>query len=118
MATIYDSLRWRAARARTLRRDDNRCTVARLLGGECSATLHVHHIRPVSEGGALYDDANLATVCDSHHPVWEALRRRLLAALDCEDESPVACRHYHRSTEARRACEARMARQRRRSAAA
>lgn len=118
MGTVYDTLLWRLARSRVLKRDGNACTVARLLGGDCSASLHVHHIRPVSEGGSLYDEVNLATVCDAHHPVWEALRRRLLAALDREDERPVACRHYHRSTEARRACEARMARQRRRNAAA
>jgi 5-methylcytosine-specific restriction endonuclease McrA len=112
MASVYDSLRWRAARARTLRRDGNRCTVARLLGGECSAMLHVHHIRPIVEGGDPFADENLATACESHHPMWEALRRRLLGVLDRELERPVSCPHQHRTAEGRRACEARRARQR------
>lgn len=111
-SSIYNTLRWQLARARTISRDEGRCTVSRLLGGECSSgTPHVHHIRPVSEGGAPYEETNLATVCPAHHPVWEALRRRLLAAEAHEDAAP-RCSHFHRTAEARRQCEARMARQR------
>lgn len=111
-SALYNSLRWRATRSRVLKRDANRCTVSRLLGGECSASLDVHHIRPVRAGGAPYDLENLASVCDSHHPVWEALRRRLLAALEPAEERPPRCPHFHRTAEAREACERRMARQR------
>ena len=116
--TIYNTLLWQLARRRALSRDGSRCTVARLLGGECSPSLDVHHIRPVSEGGAPFDQENLATVCDSHHPIWEALRRRLLAALEPPaPPAPVRCRHIHRTAEGRRACEARLARQRELAAA-
>lgn len=118
--SIYHSLHWRLARTRALARDGRRCTVARLLGGECSATLHVHHIRPVSEGGAPFELDNLGTACDSHHPVWESLRRRLLASLVPVEDRPPVCRHIHRTTEGRVACERRMARdhERRRKIAA
>lgn len=116
MASVYDTLRWRATADRARKRDGNRCFVARLLGGECAGgTPHAHHIRPLEEGGAPYDLENVATVCASHHPVWEALRRRLLAALDLPEERPPRCHHFHRTAEARRQCESRMARQRERS---
>lgn len=109
---VYNTARWGLARSRALSRDGNRCTVARLLGGECSASLDVHHIRPVSGGGQLYALVNLATVCDSHHPAWEALRRRLLAAQSPVEERPPRCQHFHPTAEARAQCEARMARRR------
>ena len=108
---VYNTLRWRLARSRALERDGSRCSVARLLGGDCSASLHVHHLHPVSEGGSLYALENLLTVCESHHPVLEAFRRRLLAA-EVSDDRPVRCPHLHRTAEARAACEARMARAR------
>lgn len=109
--SLYDTLRWRATAARARRRDGDRCTVARLLGGECSAgTRHAHHIRPVSDGGEAFDLENVATVCSAHHPAWEALRRSLLHAADRFAERPIFCRHQHRSAEARAQCEARMRR--------
>lgn len=107
--TVYDTLHWAIARKLARKRDANRCTVSRLLGGDCSARLDVHHIKPVSEGGPAYELENLATVCASHHPVWEALRRRLLANLTPVEEKPVRCRHYHPTAEGRRLCERRMA---------
>lgn len=111
MTVIYDTLQWRRARRAARSRDGNRCSVARLLGGECAGTLHVHHLRPVAEGGAPYDIDNLLTACSSHHPVLEALRRRLLdvTAPPVED-GPPRCRHRHPSAEARAQCEARLAR--------
>lgn len=108
MASLYDSTRWRRARAAALARDGFRCTVGRLLGGPCSpAPLHVHHLVPVSEGGDLYSLDNLATVCARHHRTWEALRRALL-----ERRQPPRrrCPHRHRTAEARALCERRLAR--------
>lgn len=115
---VYSTLRWRLVRARAITRDGARCTVSRLLGGLCSSgPLHAHHIRPVSEGGALYDLDNVGTTCARHHPTWEALRRQLVAVQN--GHAPVGdttprCHHPHRSREARELCERRMARAARR----
>lgn len=113
MTELYDTLRWRLTSRRARERDGHRCTVARLLGGECSGRLHAHHIRPVTEGGAPFDLENVGTACASHHPVWEMLRRRLLAALDREVEKPpvLRCRHHHPTAEGRRICERRLLRE-------
>lgn len=102
---------WQIARSRALSRDGSRCSVARLLGGDCSDVLHVHHLIPTSEGGAKYALENLLTACASHHPLLEALRRHVLAARYADDPPP-RCLHEHRTAEARALCEARMARQR------
>jgi len=98
---------WRDTRSRVLARDGNRCTVARLLGGTCAPPpFHVHHIVPRGDGGT--DDLdNLATACASHHPIWEALRRQVVRRMTSE---PVRCPHVHRTAEARRICESRLAR--------
>jgi 5-methylcytosine-specific restriction endonuclease McrA len=95
---------WDEIRARVLARDEHRCTVSRLLGGECRGRLHVHHIEPRSEGGTD-DEDNLATVCARHHAIWERLRQRVLYA------RPTAwkrCRHEHRTRESREECERRL----------
>jgi hypothetical protein len=109
MATpnLYSTLRWQTVAARARRRDGNRCTVSRLLGGDCTGTLHVHHIVAVSEGGAEFDLENLGTACSAHHPLWESLRRVLVRRLMAPAPR---CPHHHRSAEARRLCEARLAR--------
>jgi 5-methylcytosine-specific restriction endonuclease McrA len=115
MKTLYGTLEWRLTRARARSRDGSRCTVARLIGGACSpGPLHAHHIVPVSEGGAALDLDNVATTCAAHHPQWEALRRLLVRRLVLGDpeDGPARCPHTHRSAEARRQCEARMARRR------
>lgn len=88
-------------RERILQRDGRRCTVARLLGGECHPVLHVHHIIAVADGGTD-DEDNLATVCQSHHPVWESLRRWLERK---KLRGRRTCRHTHRTREAREICE-------------
>lgn len=112
MRKIYGTPRWRATRAAALRRDDGRCTVSRLLGGECSrGSLHAHHIVALEDGGAAYDLENVGTSCAAHHPTWEALRRRLVRDLLQEEELPPRCTHRHASAEARAICERRMARQ-------
>lgn len=108
MRSLYSTALWRRARARALSRDGRRCTVARLLGGPCSAELHVHHLVPVEDGGALYDLENLITACSRHHPKLEALRRAILSD---DDDGPPRCPHQHRHPEARRQCEERLARE-------
>jgi 5-methylcytosine-specific restriction endonuclease McrA len=112
MNRLYDSSLWTAARAAALERDGHRCSVARLLGGRCSAgPLHVHHIEPIDEGGQPFDLDNLGTVCAAHHPQWEALRRAIVARRR-DDEARPRCPHTHRTIEARMLCEARLARER------
>jgi len=87
-------------RAAVLDRDGHRCTVSRLLGGECSQRLDVHHIVPRREGGGDELD-NLASVCASHHPRWEALRRAILN----ERGDNWRCPHVHPTSIGREACE-------------
>jgi hypothetical protein len=113
--SIYDTLQWQVARKRALVRDQKRCTVSRLLGGDCTGRLHVHHIVAVSEGGALYELENLGTACAAHHPFWESLRRVLVRKLTAEAPR---CPHHHASAEARRLCETRLARRARSTVAA
>lgn len=108
METIYNDLRWQLTRSRALARDGNRCTVSRLLGGECSAgPLHAHHIMAIADGGAPFDVDNVGTTCAAHHPMWEALRRLLVERMLAP---PPRCPHRHRSREARAECERRLAR--------
>lgn len=112
MRNIYSTLRWRIVRARALERDGHRCTVSRLLGGDCSdGPLHAHHIEPVAAGGRPFDVDNVGTTCARHHPMWEALRRDLVRRAGGEEPAP-RCTHPHRTREAREICERRMARRR------
>lgn len=101
--TFLSSAEWRDLRDRARARDGNRCTVARLLGGDCRGVLHVHHIIPRSERPDLARSLdNLGTACASHHPRWEALAR----ALRVEQEIEVPpCPHRHPYPAGRRACE-------------
>lgn len=88
---FYSTPEWRDVRDRVLERDGHVCTVARLLGGECHDELHVHHIRSREDWPELaLDEDNLSTVCKTHHPTWERLRRILTG----EAKIP-ACRHKH-----------------------
>lgn len=89
-------------RTRVLERDYGRCS-GRFLGGECSAILDVHHIVPRREGGTD-DDDNLLTVCHSHHPMLEAVRRAILF----RRPRWKTCGFHHRTPEARRQCEERL----------
>lgn len=60
--TVYRSVKWGIARARTLNRDGWRCR-------ECGrpGVLEVHHVKALADGGAPYDLANLRTVCRRCH---------------------------------------------------
>lgn len=99
--SFYSTLEWASLRDRVLRRDRKRCTVARLLGGDCSDVLHVHHIEPRTERPDLsLDEGNCATVCDRHHPTWEAARRYIERS-----RRPLPpCNHRHPYAEGRRQC--------------
>lgn len=102
----YSSASWRALSAQARARDDNRCTVSRLLGGDCSRHLDAHHLVPVREDNSrAYDIDNVITVCDRHHPQLEALRRSVVR------KRVPRCRHRHVYPGAREACERRLARQ-------
>jgi HNH endonuclease len=92
----------REIRERIIARDGS-CS-GRFLGGACSPILDVHHILPESEGGTS-DDKNLMTLCHSHHPMLEAIRRAIL-----KRRAPARrrCRHNHRYPYARELCERRL----------
>lgn len=96
---LYRSPEWAHVRELALARDADVCTVARLLGGDCSPVLHVHHL--TREPGRALDVDNVGTACARHHPKWEAVRRAVVARR--EPEIP-PCRHRHRYDHARREC--------------
>lgn len=106
MHNVYSDTRWAKARDAAIHRDSGRCTVARLFGGDCHPTLHVHHVTPLAEGGAPYDLDNLLTACQSHHPQLEAMRRYVL-----RQRKVPPCRHRHFYDHARRECLERRLRQ-------
>lgn len=105
--SFYNTPGWRRLRARVIARDGGRCTVARLLGGACSGSLHVHHIEPRTERPDLaLEEDNCATVCGAHHPTWESLRRWLRAR-----RTVPPCNHRHPYPEGREECARRRARE-------
>ena len=59
--------RWRTTRQEALSRDDRECQ-------QCGRrrSLHVHHIKPVSEGGEKYKLSNLITLCSECHTAAHA----------------------------------------------
>jgi 5-methylcytosine-specific restriction protein A len=102
---FYSSQPWISVRERVLARDGSRCSVSRLLGGDCGGVPHVHHLQARSERPDLaLDEDNLLTVCASHHPTLEAVRR-LLRVIRLVDLPP--CPHRHPYAEGRRQCERR-----------
>jgi len=54
---------WKYLRSVVIGRDSNRCQVT---GCPSRLELHVHHMRPVAEGGSHTPD-NLVSLCDFHH---------------------------------------------------
>lgn len=100
---FYISPDWHAVRDLARERDSHRCSVARLLGGECSARLDVHHLQSIDERPDLALDLdNLLTVCATHHPTLEATRR-LLRIIRLIDMPP--CGHHHPYRAGRIDCE-------------
>jgi 5-methylcytosine-specific restriction endonuclease McrA len=55
--------RWRRFRLTILDRDRWLCTLK--LDGCTTRAEHVHHIQPLSKGGAKYDPSNCASACAS-----------------------------------------------------
>lgn len=53
---------WRLAREAARARDGNRCR-----GCGSTKALAVHHVTPISKGGAKYELSNLITLCRSCH---------------------------------------------------
>jgi hypothetical protein len=55
-------------------RDQGRCTFVNARGERCNTDrwLHVHHIKPVSQGGTN-DPANLTVICSAHHDLIHQL---------------------------------------------
>lgn len=55
-------------------RDQGRCTYVDANGWQCTKDrgLHIHHVRPVSEGGSN-DPKNLRTLCAFHHDLAHQL---------------------------------------------
>jgi len=105
----YSTPEWRDLRERALARDGHRCTVARLLGGDCTERLDVHHLIPVEEGGPMYPDLDgVLTTCSAHHRTLHALRRFVLRRQRIELPP---CRHQHRYDIARQECRERRLRQ-------
>ena len=100
---FYTSPEWRAVREHVRSRDGHRCSVARLIGGDCSARLDVHHLQSIEERPDLaLDPDNLLTVCASHHPTLEAVRR-ILRIIRMIDLPP--CGHTHPYRQGRIDCE-------------
>lgn len=110
---IYSTPEWLDLSARAKARDGYRCTVARLLGGECSGTLHGHHLIPVSEGGPEIPDLDgVVTACAGHHRTLHALREFVVYRRAVEIP-PCRCRGGHRYQVGRVECrKRRMARAR------
>ena len=100
---IYDTPDWHTVREEVLARD-GKCVYALLLGGECSETLHVHHLNP--DHFDPYDPSGLITICSAHHPALESIRRALLKVRGWK-----RCNHTHRTRESREQCERRLNRE-------
>ena len=94
MGRIYDRSEFRR-----LPRDH--CAVHELLGGNCVGPIHQHHVEPMSLGG---DELGYTVpVCARHHPMLEALARRVYGTQEYR-----RCPHRHATAEGRRACERRL----------
>jgi len=99
---------WHSLKAYVLLRDSNRCQVT---GCPSRLSLHVHHIKAVSEGGT-HTPENLMTLCEFHHAlepvtgherIWGRIKN-LYFTLVCEHErrNPTAPGYYVVRTHLRR----------------
>lgn len=99
MGILYDTQPWRDYRSRVLSADAE-CALAHLAGG-CQGALHVHHVKPLAEGGPEFPCENgTAVLCARHHALVHAWRKKT-------DSPPrrKRCSHNHRYDWARRECE-------------
>lgn len=63
---FYKSARWRAVRAAVLLEAGHLCQRCREAGRRVPARI-VHHVKPIRDGGARLDRANLMPVCSRCH---------------------------------------------------
>lgn len=66
-ATSRSGSRWRRTKTRIIRRDKGICHLCGRDGADTA-----DHLVPVANGGAMYDDRNLAA---AHHNVWPQCNR-------------------------------------------
>lgn len=95
-AAVYSTRAWRELPR------DGECVVEFLFGeaaGPCDGPIHRHHVEPPNERSVQ--------VCEKHHPMLEAVRRRLSRWKSCPHKPGV-----HRYPGAREACERRLNRDR------
>jgi hypothetical protein len=65
--SIFQKAPTKKQRMRILKRDNYKCRICgRSSSDNTDITLHVHHIKPWSEGGVTHDD-NLITICHTCH---------------------------------------------------
>jgi 5-methylcytosine-specific restriction endonuclease McrA len=75
--------RWRRFRLTILDRDRGLCTLK--LEGCTGRAEHVHHIQPLSKGGAKYDPTNCTSAC-----AWCNLKQGDRAAVEQPQPRPVS----------------------------
>ena len=92
---------WKYLRSVVISRDSNRCQVT---GCPSRLELHVHHMRPVAEGGAHSPD-NLVSLCDFHHAlepekgherIWGDIKTRYFTLVCAHERSNRAGDGNHR----------------------
>lgn len=92
---------WKYLRSVVVNRDSNRCQVT---GCPSRLELHVHHMRPVAEGGAHSPD-NLVSLCDFHHAlepekgharIWGNIKTRYFTLVCSHERSNRARDGIHR----------------------
>jgi hypothetical protein len=63
---LYASTKWRKYRQAILMRRGGICDACKTVP-LFDRELHIDHIRPIAEGGAVYDEANLQVLCIQCH---------------------------------------------------
>lgn len=94
MGRVYDRQAFRAL-------ERERCAVHDLVGGECAGPIHRHHVQPLSADGDPW--GRTVEVCERHHPMLEALARRVHRVREWK-----RCPHNHVTADSRRRCEERL----------
>lgn len=91
---------WKYLRAVVISSDSNRCQVT---GCPSRLTLHVHHMRPVADGGTHSPD-NLVSLCDFHHAlepekgherIWGDIKTRYFTLVCAHERSNRSSDGYH-----------------------
>lgn len=94
---------WKYLRSVVISRDSNRCQVT---GCPSRLELHVHHMRPVADGGPHSPD-NLVSLCDFHHAlepergherIWGNIKTRYFTLVCAHDRNSRASGESHRVT--------------------